>query len=231
MKRFDEALDQIENLLTNLSNRVKLIRRLKAEGRMEACYVQLLRLEDVSERLTLLTRSLPIVSGSRSAPEDVEHLIQDAVSVEIGYTEEGWFCVRFPLLLPKKESGSNNYVRGFLYPAMRSFFTRRVPVVHPQNVLIYRHVYDRSRPKRRMRDHDNIEINMVSDIVAMYVMPDDAPRYCSHYYCSAAGSRERTEVYVVPKADFPIWFAQENYFPEEGVFLYENRPGSTENHM
>ena len=49
--------------------------------------------------------------------------------------------------------------------------------------------------------------------------------------CSAAGSRERTEVYVVPKADFPIWFAQENYFPEEGVFLYENRPGSTENHM
>ena len=32
--------------------------------------------------------------------------------------------------------------------------------------------------------------------------------------CSAAGSRERTEVYVVPKADFPIWFAQENYFPD-----------------
>ena len=98
MKRFDEALDQIENLLTNLSNRVKLIRRLKAEGRMEACYVQLLRLEDVSERLTLLTRSLPIVSGSRSAPEDVEHLITIIIADrQITFEEPSHGCPGIPV--------------------------------------------------------------------------------------------------------------------------------------
>ena len=90
-------------------------------------------------------------------------------------------------------------------------------------VLIYRHVYDRARPERKMRDHDNIEINMVSDIVAMYVMPDDSPAVCSHYYCSTAGQEERTEVYVVPKKEFPIWLAMENTMPDEGVELYEKK--------
>ena len=61
-----------------------------------------------------------------------------------------------------------------------------------------------------MRDHDNIETNMVSDIVAMYVMPDDAPSVCSHYECSVMGEDDRTEVYVIPRMDFPQWLSQEN---------------------
>ena len=74
-----------------------------------------------------------------------------------------------------------------------------------------------------MRDHDNIEINMVSDIIAMYVMPDDGPATCAHYYLSAVGNGDRTEVYVVPKSEFPMWLAQEKSIPQEGVKLYENR--------
>lgn len=67
-------------------------------------------------------------------------------------------------------------------------------------MLVYRHVYDGNRPERRMWDHDNIETNMVSDIVAMYVMPDDALSVCSHYECSVMGEDDHTEVYVVPFA-------------------------------
>ena len=86
-------------------------------------------------------------------------------------------------------------------------------------VLVYRHVYDRERPERRMRDHDNIETNMVSDIVAMYVMPDDAPTVCSHYEYSVMGEDDRTEVYVIPKTDFAVWLLQENekFGEEENV--------------
>lgn len=74
-----------------------------------------------------------------------------------------------------------------------------------------------------MRDHDNIEINMVSDIVAMYVMPDDGPQVCSHYYCSAGGTTERTEVYVVPKQEFQTWLEWETAIPDKGVLLNENQ--------
>lgn len=228
MKRFEETLDRIERLLMNMTHRIDLIRQLESDGKLQACYVQLLRLEDSAERLTLLTRSLPIYTGARSAPEDVNQIIRDVIPVEIGYTAEGWFCLRIPLLLPKKESGSVNYIRGFLFPAMREFFRGKQPVKYERAVIIYRHVYVRDRPERQYRDHDNIEINMVTDIVALYAMVDDCPVRCRHYYCSAAGDQERTEVYVVPQQDFIRWLEQSESIPESGVPLLENCPISTE---
>mgnify|MGYP001780069777 CR=1 FL=1 len=44
---------------------------------------------------------------------------------------------------------------------------------------------------------------MVTDIITLYLLPDDAPRRCAHYYCSAAGEVDCTEVYVVPASRFP----------------------------
>lgn len=121
-----------------------------------------------------------------------------------------------PALLPKKGGGSADYIRSFLYSAMQEYFQKKEPVRFTDCVLAYRHVYNRNRPERRMRDHDNIETNMVSDIVAMYLMPDDAPTVCSHYECSVKGEDDRTEVYVIPKIDFAVWLLQENErFSEE----------------
>lgn len=62
---------------------------------------------------------------------------------------------------------------------------------------------------------------MVSDIVAMYVMPDDAPSVCSHYECSAMGGDDHTEVYVVPRKDFPQWLSQEDKRLKEEEILHE----------
>ena len=79
---------------------------------------------------------------------------------------------------------------------MQKFFDGKPPVRFTDCVMVFRHVYDQTHPERAMRDHDNIEVNMVSDIVALYVLPDDSPRVCTHYYCSAAGPEERTEIYI-----------------------------------
>ncbi|CCX93957.1 uncharacterized protein BN466_00408 [Firmicutes bacterium CAG:110] len=148
--------------------------------------------------------------------EDEDHLVR------LGFTEDGWFSLRIPRLLPRKErgKGSVEYIRGFLGPAMQRFFNEGSPVRFDDCVIIYRHIYDREEPERRHRDHDNIETNFVTDIVALYVMTDDAPLRCRHYYCSAAGSTERTEVYVVPEQDFMRWYEAEKNFPDEGVKLH-----------
>ena len=97
--------------------------------------------------------------------------------------------------------------------------------------MIFRHVYEKGRPERRYRDHDNIEINMVSDTVAMYVLADDAPPCCDHFYCSAASTQERTEVYVVPARDFLQWLVLEPLIPDEGVTLHENVPERRQKHV
>nr|WP_300839124.1 DUF6100 family protein [uncultured Acetatifactor sp.] len=106
---------------------------------------------------------------------------------------------------------------------MRRFFQAQPPVRYRDCVLVYRHVYSRDRPERRYRDHDNIGVNMVSDIVALYEMPDDSPKVCSHYYCSVFGADDRTEVYVVPKEDFLLWLVTERAASDKGVKLYETQ--------
>ena len=86
-------------------------------------------------------------------------------------------------------------------------------------MIIYRHVYAEGFPDRKKRDHDNIETNEITDAIALFVMTDDAPKYCQHHHCSVEGPTERTEVYVVPEQDFVKWYEASKTFPEEGVKL------------
>lgn len=204
MSIFLEVLGQANAKLKQMSQQMENIRLMAENGRYEPALEHALRLEYNSERLTLLTRALPGYTGNPLAKAHVEKAIKEAVPVEIGYTAEGWFCLRIPLLLPKKSDGSADYIRGYLYPAMQRFFQDKPPIRYPECVLIFRHVYNEDRPERERRDHDNIEVNIVSDIVALYTLPDDGPGICNHYYCSAAAKSERTEVYVVPLEDFPV---------------------------
>ena len=218
---FKSQFERLRNKEKTLRARIAAMEYYLDEEDRESYFQQALLIEECAEQLTLVARTLPSYIGHPDAEAQVEAILKQEIPVEIGYTKEGWFSVRIPMLLPKKSKGSTDYIRSFLYPAMRDFFIEKPPVRYREAVLIYRHVYDRRRPERQMRDHDNIEINMVSDIVAMYVMPDDGPAVCAHYYCSAAAEQERTEVYVVPNGDFPIWLSGEPAMPDGGVKLYE----------
>ncbi len=217
-----KTLGKVEEKTKRLRDQAAAVRWFYENGDPEESYNRALKLEEIAEKTVLLTRALPAYTGSPKADVDVEVVMAESIPVEIGFTDEGWFSVRLPTLLPKKAEGSADYIRSFFYPAMRRFFEKQPPTRYLDCVLIFRHVYDRERPERQKRDHDNIEVNMVSDIVVLYVMPDDAPSVCSHYYCSAEASEDRTEVYVVPRKDFPMWLVTESTMPDKGVQLHEN---------
>ena len=192
--KFTDVLDKIDGQLKMMQVRAAMTRFYYESDELLLAYEQALRLEE----------------HSREACDAVSGIVCNCIGSKIVFTEEGLFYLSIPMLLPKKESGSAEYIRSALYPAMRDYFSHCPPVRFQESVLIFRHVYDKRRPERRWRDHDNIEVNMVSDIVAMYVLADDCPSVCSHYYCSAAGEEDRTTVYVVPKPDFPEWLRREN---------------------
>lgn len=203
---FLHILELVEQKLTAMQKQVENVRMLCTTND-QAAYDAVLRLEEQAEKAVLLTRQLPVYTGKPTAQYDSQQVILDSVPVEIGFTPEGWFRLVIPALLPRKEHGNVNYYRGILYPAMQRFFQEHAPVRYNPCVLIYRHVYAADRPERRMRDHDNIEVNAVSDIVTFYTMPDDHPLICSHFYCSEKGESDLTEVYVVPSHDFPRWLS------------------------
>lgn len=225
---FSKTLARLEGQVKKLDMALHNTQVLYRSGNWNLIYEVALRVAAAAEQTVLTARALPACTGRPAAAADVQKTMEATIPVEIGFTEQGWFSLRMPMLLPKKESGSADYVRSFLYPAMRKFFDGKPPVRFRDCVLIYRHVYDADRPERQRRDHDNIETNMVSDIVALYVLEDDAPDRCRLYYCSAAAADERTEVYVVPAAEFSAWLALEPAMPEEGVTLHETPRESPE---
>ena len=165
-----------------------------------------LELERQTEKLALLGRALPLDLGNPETRMLSEQIPAETMDIQIGYTPEGWFRLEIPALLPKKSKAGNvNYIRSPLLRALSTFFRANPRGDFCKSVIAYRHIYDRATPERRWRDHDNIEVNFVSDAVALFTLPDDSPQWCSHFYCSAAGDVNRTEVYVVPQTDFERW--------------------------
>ena len=221
--QFEQGLEQADQRLKEAQKALATACVLAETGKTESAFIVAFDLAYEVERLALLTRALPAYTGHPQAMELSEQMLMDTVPIKIGFTREGWFAAFLPALLPKKGKGNADYIRLMLYPAMRRFFQAQFPIRYTDCVLIFRHVYDRSRPERRHRDHDNIEINTVADIIALYVMKDDSPLCCSHYYCSVAGSKDRTEVYVVPQSAFGEWLAAAKTFPDEGVNLIATR--------
>ena len=156
-----KTLGKVEAKLSRMKEQAAAVRWFYENGNLPESYNRALRLEELSEQAVLLTRVLPAYTGAAGATAQTDAIISDTIPVEIGFTAEGWFSIRIPALLPKKASGSADYIRSYLYPAMRKFFEGKPPIRFRDCVLAYRHVYDRSRPERAMRDHDNIETNMV----------------------------------------------------------------------
>ena len=204
---FLDVLGTIDGKIQRMSTEVKTILQLATAGQMEDAYAVSLRLAKISERSTLLTRILPVYTSKPTAYQDVEAVVRGTIPVIVSITVMGWFYVNLPALLPKKEFNSRSYVRGYLFPALQRFFADKDPIQFDDAVLIFRHVYNRNRPERRKRDHDNIEVNCVADTIALFVLTDDGPSVCSHYYCSTAGDTDCTEVFVIPRTDFPLWLA------------------------
>ncbi len=145
---FLRAVERSGGLLQKAQNELEQTKRLAGAGDMAGAYESAFAFAARAEQLTLLARALPAYTGHPKAAERTEELLEEVVPVELGFTRQGWFCLRIPALLPRKERGSPSYLRDFLYPAMRRFFAGKLPCTYPDSVLIFRHIYDQRRPER-----------------------------------------------------------------------------------
>ena len=222
--QLDSAIKEAEKLLKKLN----AVKTDYAEKRIEEALEKSVTAAKLSEAVTLKSRALPAHTGHPQAETMVREAIAETVPVEIGFTEQGWLKIEMPILLPRKEKSSRSYIRGFLYPVLEQFAFSREKIRYRNCVMIFRHVYDRNRPEREYRDHDNIELNTVVDAIAMFFLVDDTPLECRHYYCSAAGDVEKTEVYIVPRTEFQHWLDMENDPPKIRQTDFENIPVKAE---
>lgn len=180
-----------------------------ADGEVSKAYSESYLMEALAEKFTNLARLTPIATGNRTAIDKVTDNIISVNNIKVGYTERGWFEIKIPALLPRKEKGNASYIRASVERALNSYFSsNRHDKFSSASVLIFEHIYALSRQGRAYRDHDNIEINVITDLLALYCMIDDSPMLCKHYYTSKIGESDFTNVYIVPISDFPLWLSQ-----------------------
>jgi hypothetical protein len=133
-------------------------------------------------------------------------------------TYDNIFKISIPCLLPKKETGNPSYIRTSLKLAMDQFFkNHNFSRYQSPCVIAIVNCYKTGIKSQNMRDHDNIEINAVTDIIALYCLEDDSPNFCDHFLCSKQNcDQNRTLIYIVPYKQFPIWY-QSHRMSEENT--------------
>ena len=57
-------------------------------------------------------------------------------------------------------------------------------------------------------DHDNFEINFITDAIALFALPDDSPEHCKMFSYSERGEKEHSCIYLVPEQDFMKYYSR-----------------------
>ena len=200
-KELDACSKKLEKMLSLLPE----IRLAASENYKDLLNRYLYDLEFMSENFTLFTRSLPSLLEVKDSAKLSDTAIEKAWNIDIKYTDEGWFFVKIPALLPKKKGGAE-VIKRPLQMAMNQFFIKQTQrKVYKTAVICFKNVYPSDYPQKCFYDNDNIETQSVINIISDYVLPDDSPEVLNHYFCSAVGSQSATEIYVVPREDFFSW--------------------------
>lgn len=195
-----------KKLQKKLQNSMDIIDTKIAEDDKDGLIEELFNYENLSEKLVNNARLLPIISGIPRAKDFVNDIIINENYVSVCYTVEGWFYVNIPSLLTKKEKGDPSYIRATLNAGIQKFFKNNKKKKFNENcVIIFKHNYAKERTYREYRDHDNIELNAIVDLIALHVLIDDSPMKLKHFYCSKIDETDHTEVFIVPYSDFPKW--------------------------
>ena len=100
---FQKTLFQLENKLRQLQTLERTVLQAAALEDENVAYCTASQLADACEQAVLLARVLPACTGRPHVFFDIDQKSEVPTPVEVGFTREGWFSLRMPMLLPKKE--------------------------------------------------------------------------------------------------------------------------------
>ena len=100
---FQTTLLALEGKLRQLQTLERTVLQAAALEDENVAYCTASQLADACEQAVLLARALPACTGRPHVFLELGKQVESPSPVEIGFTREGWFSLRMPMLLPKKE--------------------------------------------------------------------------------------------------------------------------------
>ena len=124
-------------------------------------------------------------------------------------TEEGWLLISLPVILPRRgEKDRARFLDEPLRAAIRCYFQDRPLPKFQTCVLVYEHIYDAAYPRRRVTDHDNLELKHCQDVLEAAFLANDTASLCSVFQCSHPGEEVGTRIWILTPEQFEIWLGK-----------------------
>ena len=124
-------------------------------------------------------------------------------------TEEGWLLISLPVILPRRgEKDRARFLDEPLRAAIRCYCQDRALPKFQTCVLVYEHIYDAAYPRRRVTDHDNLELKHCQDVLEAAFLANDTASLCSVFQCSHPGEEVGTRIWILTPEQFEIWLGK-----------------------
>jgi len=175
---------------------------------LNCCEQDLLQaVQDAESAVTELRRfaaSFLLMQSRQSTPGTNTTTIASVKS-----TEEGWLLISLPAMLPRR--GGKDRARFLDEPlraADRRYCQDRALPKFQTCVLVYEHIYDAAYPRRRVTDHDNLELKHCQDVLEAAFLANDTASLCSVFQCSHPGEEVGTRIWILTPEQFEIWLGK-----------------------
>ncbi len=175
---------------------------------LNCCEQDLLQaVQDAESAVTELRRfaaSFLLMQSRQSTPGTNTTTIASVKS-----TEEGWLLISLPVMLPRR--GGKDRARFLDEPlraAVRRYCQDRALPKFQTCVLVYEHIYDAAYPRRRVTDHDNLELKHCQDVLEAAFLANDTASLCSVFQCSHPGEEVGTRIWILTPEQFEIWLGK-----------------------
>ena len=163
--------------------------------------------QDAEAAVTQLRRfaaSFLLMQGGQSTPGTNTTTIASVKS-----TEEGWLLISLPVILPRRgEKDRARFLDEPLRAAIRCYCQDRALPKFQTCVLVYEHIYDAAYPRRRVTDHDNLELKHCQDVLEAAFLANDTGSLCSVFQCSHPGEEVGTRIWILTPEQFEIWLGK-----------------------
>ena len=124
-------------------------------------------------------------------------------------TEEGWLLISLPVILPRRgEKDRARFLDEPLRAAIRCYCQDRALPKFQACVLVYEQIYDAAYPRRRVTDHDNLELKHCQDVLEAAFLANDTASLCSVFQCSHPGEEVGTRIWILTPEQFEIWLGK-----------------------
>ena len=175
---------------------------------LNCCEQDLLQaVQDAEAALTELRRfaaSFLLMQDRRSTPGSNTTTI-----ASVKHPEEGWLLISLPVMLPRRgEKDRARFLDEPLRAAIRRYYQDKPLPKFQTCVLVYEHIYYAAYPRRRVTDHDNLELKHCQDVLEAAFLTNDTASLCSVFQCSHPGEEPGTRIWILTPEQFEIWLSK-----------------------